>query len=374
MRMTTSKRKIRYAVVGAGNIAQVAVLPAFQHATENSQLVAVISSDAEKREALTRRYDLQFSGDYQQLEDVLRQARVDAVYVAVPNAMHREITERAARAGVHVLCEKPMAEKVEDCQAMIDVCREHDVRLMIAYRLHFEEGNMRAVELAQSGELGELRCFSSIFSQQVRTGDVRTQRELAGGALYDMGVYPINAVRYLFREEPSEVFATSITGSDERFSNVDHTTCAILRFHSGRVAQLTASLSAAPVSSYRVVGSKGDLRVEPAYDYAKDIKHYLTIDGETSERAFSKRDQFAPELITFSDCILQNREPEPSGEEGLADVLIARAIVRSAETGKAVVLTPLASTRSQRPGIAQAIDKPPAEPVSTIHAPGPTAR
>ncbi|HEX4353233.1 MAG TPA: Gfo/Idh/MocA family oxidoreductase [Polyangiales bacterium] len=368
--MTQPKRKIRYAVVGAGNIAQVAVLPAFEHAAENSELVALVSSDAEKREALSERYKLKHTGGYDELEDVLQRASVDAVYIAVPNGMHREITERAARKHVHVLCEKPMAETVEDCEAMIRVCEENDVRLMIAYRLHFEEANLRAIELAQSGKLGELRIFSSVFSQEVRPGDVRTQGELAGGALYDMGVYPINAARYLFRDEPDEVFATCITGGDGRFVNVDETTTALLRFPGGRIAQLTASLSAAPVSSYRVIGSRGDLRVEPAYDYQKELTHHLTIGGETSEQSFAKRDQFAPELIAFSKCVLDGSEPESSGYEGLADVRIIRAIFRSAETGKTVRLTPYERTR--RPHIGQAIHKPPVGEVEPVHAPSPT--
>jgi predicted dehydrogenase len=368
--MTESQRKVRYAVIGAGNIAQVAVLPAFVHAAENSELVALISSDAEKRDALSKRYGLEHTGSYDELEQVLERAQADAVYIAVPNSLHREMTERAARCHKHVLCEKPMAETVEDCQAMIDVCHDNAVFLMIAYRLHFEEANLRAIELAESGQLGELRMFSSIFSQDVREGDVRTKGELAGGALYDMGVYPINAARYLFRDEPDEVFATCISGVDQRFENVDETSVALLRFPEGRVAQLTCSLRAADVSSYRLVGSAGDLRVEPAFGYTSDIKHYLTVNGETSERTFAKRDQFAPELVSFSSCILEGREPEPSGEEGLADVRIVRAIFRSAEMGRAVRLTPF--RRSQRPSIAQAIHKPPLPQVETVHAPSPT--
>jgi predicted dehydrogenase len=368
--MTESERKVRYAVVGAGNIAQVAVLPAFAHAQENSELVAIVSSDAEKREVLGQRYHVKITGSYDELEQVLERSKADAVYVAVPNAMHREMTERAARMGVHVLCEKPMAETVEDCEAMIKVCKEHNVRLMIAYRLHFEEANLRAVELAQSGKLGELRIFTSIFSQEVRPGDVRTKGELAGGALYDMGVYPINAARYLFRDEPDEVFATCISGGDGRFENVDETTTAILRFPGGRVAQLTASLSAASVSTYRVVGTIGDLRVEPAYDYVRELKHYLTIGEKTTEQVFPKRDQFAPELVTFSNCVLSGTEPEPSGEEGLADVRIVRAIFRSGETGKTVRLTPF--SRSKRPGLSQEMQKPAVERISTVNAPSPS--
>lgn len=368
--MTESPRRVRYAVVGAGNIAQVAVLPAFEHAAENSELVALISSDAEKRDALGKRYGLKYTGSYDELEEVLERAEADAVYAAVPNSMHREITERAARSGRHVLCEKPMAETVEDCQAMIEVCREQGVKLMIAYRLHFEEANLRAIELAQSGQLGELRLFSSVFSHSVREGDVRTKGELAGGALYDMGVYSINAARYLFRDEPDEVFATCISGTGARFQNVDETSVALLRFPGGRVAQLTASLDAAPVSTYRLVGSRGDLRVEPAFGYTSDIKHYLAIDGERSERTFAKRDQFAPELVTFSRCVLDGVQPEPSGEEGLADVRIVRAIFRSAETGKAVRLTPF--SRSQRPSLEQSIHIPPVPHIQTVNAPSPS--
>jgi predicted dehydrogenase len=370
--MTDSARKIRYTVVGAGNIAQVAVLPAFEHAAENSELAAIVSSDAEKRDALQKRYHVKDTGSYDELEQVVARSKSDAVYVAVPNAMHREITERAAKVGVHVLCEKPMAETVEDCEAMIAICKQHAVRLMIAYRLHFEEANLRAVELAQSGKLGELRIFSSIFSQVVRPGDVRTKGELAGGALYDMGVYPINAARYLFRDEPEEVFATCHTGGDSRFTDVDETTTAILRFSDGRVAQLTASLSAAGVSSYRIVGTMGDLRVEPAYGYVNELTHYLTLGDKTTQTKFSKRDQFAPELVMFSECILQGRDPEPSGEEGLADVRIIRAIFRSAEIGKAVRMTPYA--RPQRPSLSQEMHKAPVEQIDTVNAPSPSIK
>jgi predicted dehydrogenase len=367
--MTPTQRKVRYVVVGAGNIAQVAVLPAFAHAGENSELVGIVSSDTEKRGVLAQRYGVTHLAGYDGLERLLAESRADAVYIAVPNSMHRELTERAARVGVHVLCEKPMAETIDDCLAMINVCKEHDVRLMIAYRLHFEPATLSAIALAQSGKLGDLRLFSSVFSQDVRAGDVRTQGELAGGALYDMGVYPINAVRNLFRDEPVEVLASCQTG-DERFHEVDATTTAILRFPEGRVAQLTASLTAASVSTYRLVGTKGDLWVEPAFDYSRALRHQVTLGGETTTHTFPLGDQFAPEIVYFSSCVLDGREPEPSGEEGLADVRIVRAIFRSAETGKAVVLTPY--SRSHRPGITQAMHAPPVAEVTPFNAPSPT--
>jgi len=368
--MTSRERKIRYAVVGAGNIAQVAVLPAFANATENSELVAVISSDADKRQALAKRHNLEHVGDYSELETILSRGKIDAVYIAVPNSGHREFTERAARVGVHVLCEKPMAETVEDCEAMIAVCKQNDVRLMIAYRLHFEEANLRAIELVQTGKLGNPRIFTSVFSQQVRPDDVRTRGELGGGAIFDVGVYPINAARYLFAAEPDEVFATSFN-TDERLHGVDETTTAILRFPGGRVAQLTSSLCAAPVSTYRVVGSKGDLRVEPAFGMG-ELEHHLTLDGKTTSHKFAAHDQFAPELIAFSNSVLRGSEPEASGEEGLADVRIVQAILESARSGKVVRLPPF--ERSQRPNLTQLITKPAHKPVAPVHAPPPTIK
>ena len=144
---------VRYAVIGLGHIAQVAVLPAFANATENSVLTALVSDDDEKLAALQRRYDVPLTFNYQDLDDCLEE--VDAVYIALPNSMHAEFTVRAAEAGVHVLCEKPMAVTVEECERMLAATREHDVRLMIAYRLHFEHVNLKAVELVRDGAIGE---------------------------------------------------------------------------------------------------------------------------------------------------------------------------------------------------------------------------
>lgn len=364
---SATERKIRYAVVGAGNIAQTAILPAFANATENCELVAVISGDTHKQKALAQRYGLRHVGAYEELERVAQAAGADAVYIATPNSEHRSMTERAARLGLHVLCEKPMAQSVEDCQAMIQACQRCGVRLMIAYRLHFEEANMNAVEIAQRGVLGEPLAFSSVFGQNVRPDDVRRRADLAGGALYDMGIYPINAARYLFRAEPEEVFAQTVASSDS--SGVDVSTAAQLRFPGGRLAQLLVSFSSSVISSYRLLGTRGELRVEPAYDYDKDLVHHLTVDGTTVERSFPRRDQFAPELVAFSRAILDDKPAEPSGEEGLADVRIVGALLESARTGRSVQLPPFEHAR--RPGIAQVISKSPLPEVEPVHAPPP---
>ncbi len=356
-RRSSDQAKVRYAVVGAGHIAQVAMLPAFAHARETSELVALISSDPVKRKQLARKYRLDHTGDYDELEDVLAASGADAVYVAVPNHAHRTITERALAAGAHVLCEKPMAITEADCKAMIAAAQRADRRLMIAYRLHLDRATLRAIDLAHRGKLGELRYFSSVFSHQIRAGDIRTESELGGGALYDLGPYCINAARHLFRAEPTEVSAFQVRGVDERSEEVDEMTSALLRFPGGRVAQFTVSQGAAAISNYRIVGTKGDLRVEPGFEYVDGIVHFLTRNERTKERAFPRTDQFAPQLVELSRCIRENLEPESSGDEGLADVRVLQAIARSAATGKAVTLLPHA--RAGRPESQRPIAKPP---------------
>jgi predicted dehydrogenase len=340
--LSSKPDKIRYAVVGLGHIAQVAVLPAFAHA-ENSVLSALISDDPEKLEKLGRKYKVKSRFSYRQYDECLRSGLVDAVYIALPNHLHREYTERAARAGVHVLCEKPMAVTEEDCLSMIRVAEEHNVKLMVAYRLHFEEANLKAIELVQGGRLGDPRLFASVFTMTVKEGDIRLNpRELGGGTLYDIGIYCINAVRSLYGAEPMEVVAFSANNGDRRFLQCEETTSAILRFPGReRLAMFTCSFGAADVSSYQVVGSKGDLLMHPAYEYAAELKQRVTIDGRTRERTFPKRDQFAPELVSFSECILTGAAPEPSGWEGLADVRVIRALYRSADTGPPVTLEPV---------------------------------
>jgi predicted dehydrogenase len=361
---STRRGPVRYAVVGLGHIAQVAVLPAFAHARRNSRLAALVSDDAAKLGALAKQYRVDAAFSYDEYDACLEQ--VDAVYIALPNSLHAEYTIRAANAGVHVLCEKPMAVTVEECERMIAACRAHRVKLMIAYRLHFEEINLKAVELVRRGRIGEPRFFNSSFALSVRPGNIRTRRELGGGTLYDIGVYCINAARYLFRAEPTEVSAISVNSGAAKVAEIDESTGAVLRFDGGRVAAFVTSFNAADVASYRIVGSKGQLRVDPAYEYAEGLAYELTVDGRTSRTRIGKRDQFAPELLYFSDCIRKDRAPEPSGDEGLQDVRIVQALYRSAETGRAVVIPPF--RRAKRPGRGQQIVRPGVRKRELVHA------
>jgi glucose-fructose oxidoreductase len=345
---------IRYGVVGLGHIAQVAVLPAFAHARRNSMLTAIVSGDRTKRREISKRYGLDQAFGYDAFEECLR--AVDAVYIALPNSMHAEYTIRAARAGVHVLCEKPMATTVEECRQMIAACRGARVKLMIAYRLHFETLNLEAMDVARSGRLGELKFFNSSFSMTVRRGDIRTKRAYGGGTLPDIGVYCINAARNLFRAEPTQVSAVSVNSGLSTLAEIDETTASILRFGNDRVATFVTSFGASDVASYRIVGTRGNLHADPAYEYAEGLEYRLTVDGNTRRKAIAKRDQFAPELLYFSDCILKDREPEPSGEEGLQDVRIVQALYQSAKAGRPVTIRPF--TKTVRPTRRQRITRP----------------
>lgn len=360
------KRLIRYAVVGCGHIAQAAVLPAFGNARRNSRLTAIVSGDPLKRGELSRQYAIDKAYAYEQYGEMLKSGDVDAVYIALPNSLHAEYAERAARAGVHVLCEKPMAVTEAECELMARAAREHRVKLMVAYRLHFERANLEAIEIARSGRIGEPRLFTSTFTMQVVPGNIRARRALGGGVLYDIGIYCINAARSLFREEPIEALAVAAGA----IGDVEESVSALLRFPNERLASFTASFGAAKVSEYRLVGTKGELAVDPAYEYAKPLEHRLSLDGEVAgERRFAKRDQFAPELLYFSDCLLQNRDPEPSAEEGLADVRVIRALYKSMESGAPVELG--AYERHDRPSLEQEIRRPPIEKPSMIHAQAP---
>ena len=270
MLVQVMQKPIRYAVVGLGHIAQTAVLPAFKHAATNSVLTAIVSDDPRKRREIAGRYRLQHTYTYKEYERCLEE--VDAVYIALPNSMHEEYTIRAASAGVHVLCEKPLAVTTNQCRNMVKACRGNNVKLMVAYRLHFEQINLEVMDLVRKGRIGRPRYFNSSFSMKVRAGNIRTKADMGGGTLYDIGIYCINAARYLFGGEPLAVQAISVNSGTPRLSEIDETTGALLRFEKDCVAAFVTSFNAADVATYVIVGDKGQIRVDNAYEYAEGLK------------------------------------------------------------------------------------------------------
>ena len=356
--------RIRYAVVGAGHIAQNAVIPAFRHAAKNSELTALFSDDPKKRKVLGKRLGIgTFS--YDDFDRACRSDQFDAVYIALPNTMHREYTERAAAAGIHVLCEKPMATTARDCRAMIEACQSAEVRLMIAYRLHFEPANLEAVKIARSGKLGELRAFHSVFAMQVRAHNIRTDAAMGGGPLYDIGIYCINAARSLFGENPVEVTAASVQGPDPRFREVEEAASVIMRFPGERIASFTCSFGTADTGWYELLGTRGELCLDSAYEYEGSRELAVYIGEKSRTRTFRPCDQFAPELIAFSNSIRRGVDPEPDGMEGLIDVRIIEAAFESADTGRTIRLD-LPADRPVRPS--QAMKSPPVRNKRLVHA------
>lgn len=359
---TRRSRVIRYAVIGLGHIAQAAVLPAFAHARRNSRLAALVSGEQRKLKFLGRRYGVERLCGYDGIDSLFASGEIDAVYIALPNNLHKDFTIRAAHAGLHVLCEKPMAVTARDCEQMIRATEKANVRLMIAYRLHFERANLEAIQLARSGKLGDLRFFSSDFSMQVSDDNIRLKRDLGGGPLYDIGVYCINAARYCLSEDPIEVWATATKSRDPRFREIDETVIGVMRFKDERVASFTSSFGAADRSTYSLTGTKGSITLDPAYEYAEGLSSVLKIGDRERHKVLSKCDQFAAELSYFSDCILNNKHPEPSGEEGLADVRVIEGMLKAINSGRWVSIK--MPQRKQRPTKRQEIRRPavPREP------------
>jgi predicted dehydrogenase len=361
-RATRSKPPLRFAVVGLGHIAQAAILPAFKHARSHAELSALVSDTPAKLKQLGRRYGVKNLCSYDEARDLFSGGGIDAVYIALPNTLHAAWTIRAAEAGLHVLCEKPLATTVRDCERMIEACERNDVHLMRAYRLHFERCNLEVADIVRKKRIGDARYFDSQFSMQVKPNNIRVKRDLGGGPEWDIGIYCQNAARYVFADEPTQVWATATNSGDPRFAEVPETLHVIMKFPRERAANFICSFGAADRSRYEVVGTKGSVVVDPAYEYAEGLSYELQVGEKKRKKKFAKSDQFAPELIHFADCVRGKRKPEPSGIEGLIDVAIIEAIHRSIATGGWVSVE--SPQKQRRPSLAQELRKPavPREP------------
>lgn len=336
-------RKVRYAVVGLGDIAQEAMMPGIEH-TGNSELIAVVSGDADKARKVADEYGIAAVYDYADFPALLASGTIDAIYVATPNFRHAEFAIPALQAGIHVLCEKPLEISVERCQAIVDAAKASSAKLMTAYRLHFEPGTLDAIAKIRAGEIGELVCFTSCFTQMVDPANHRATNGIVSGPLFDMGPYPINAIRYLFGAEPEKVVsAIGTRRPDNDLGDFDDTVAVTLRMPGDRLAQFTVSYVANSVDSFIIAGTKGSINMSPGY--GKPIEQFVTIGETQSHESFKATDQFGGEMRYFSDCILHDRQPEPDAEEGLADLRVIEGIVRAMETGQPQRLAPFERAR-----------------------------
>lgn len=326
---------MRYAVVGLGYISQVAMLPAFAGARKNSELAALVSGEREKLAELGAKYGAKSRWSYDAYDGLLGSGEIDAVYIGLPNTLHKDFAMRAAERGVHVLCDKPLTVSSADGDELLAAARRGGARLMTAYRLHFEPANLAAIEAVRGGRIGAPRYMKAEFSMRVKEDNIRTKRELGGGPVFDLGIYCINAARQIFGAEPLSVQAETARPDDPRFREVEEMAAVTLRFPGERIAQFAASFGMFDTSQFQVWGTEGSIKVEKAFEMIGAKRVVVQRGGEARPvtRRFGNRDQFAPLLLEFSDAIRAGRAPFPDGAEGVADIRVIEAIYRSAGSG-----------------------------------------
>ena len=335
-------KHVGYAVVGAGDLTRHAVLPAFVAAAENSRVSAIVGSDRAEAQALAQECHAA-AYHLDEFRQCLNRDDVHAVYIALPNSLHSDYTVDAARAGKHVLCERPMAVTADECRRMIRTCQTNRVKFMVSYRLQFQPAFAKALDLVRAGQLGTLKTLSSDVTLRVPSPeDPRLQRRLGGGSVYDLGIHPIAIARTFLGFDPAQVMAMTSRSSRRYGGDVDEGTIALIRFPDERLAHFHSSFGEEPGSMLTLFGEEGWLRLTPAYRHDVETRMVLNRQGRTEETTFPPTDQFAAEIAYFSGCILTDRRPEPSGIEGLQDVRTVEAIYRSARDGRPVTLPRLA--------------------------------
>jgi predicted dehydrogenase len=340
-RRTIQPRRVGYAVIGLGHISQRAILPAFRHA-KHSKLVALVSGDAEKAKTVAAKFGAAESYAYESLDQCLSNPRVEAVYIATPNSTHLEFALRAAAAGKHVLCEKPLATSVAECRQIIEACEKHQVKLMVAYRKYVEPAALALKELIASEKLGRLKIIHTAFTISLPPGDSwHMKKQLAGGgSLVDVGIYCINTVRWLTQLEPLEATGYCWTTDPSRFSEVEDNVAFQLKFPGGLYLQGSASFTAAKASFLQIHGEKGWAALDPAYAYNEERRFFGKVGGEWFEKKFKVIDEFSLELDHLSGCIRENREPVPNGRAGLQDVAVMEAIYQAVRNNRPAAIHP----------------------------------
>jgi predicted dehydrogenase len=330
-------KKLGFAVCGLGSLSANQILPAFSK-TKYCQLTGLVSGTPEKRKALGEKYGIPARSIYA-YDDMQRMADnpdIDVVYVVTPNALHAEHTVASAQAGKHVFCEKPMEVSVARCQQMIDACKAAERMLGIAYRCQYDPHHLECIRLAREQVFGAVKLIEAGFCIDVGTPDQwRLKRALSGGgALVDVGIYALQATRYLSGEEPVMVSAIETRTDPVKFAEVDETMVWTTKFPSGAVAHCAASYNVGGVTHMRATAERGWFALDPAFYYGGN--HGLRSDGQ--EIRYPETDRFADEMDDFARCILERRLSKVAGEEGLRDVRVLTAIYESARTGKAVTL------------------------------------
>jgi predicted dehydrogenase len=327
-------KPVGYAAIGLGTISEI-----FMRGCEGSstaKITALVTGHPkEKGEKFAAQYGIPLSSvyTYETFDRIRDNKDVDAVYIGLPNGMHREFTVRAAAAGKHVLCEKPMANTSAECREMIEACRKAAVKLMIAYRIQYEPLWAEAVRMIRAGDLGEIESFQGGFFNQQRTGAWRLNRKLAGGGpIFDLGVYPLNAIRMITGEEPNKFSAVMATREPgERFAEVEQSMEWTMKLPSGIIASCSCSYGARAPGYFRINGSNSALIFEPAFNYDG-----LRVRGQAAGKPVDITSpnkhpyMFTIQAEHFAQCVRNNQQPRSTGEDGMKDLLAIEAIYKAA--------------------------------------------
>jgi predicted dehydrogenase len=337
--------RVGFAIVGLGRLAVEEIIPAFGEA-KYAKLAALVSGTPDKAAAIARQCGIKPESiyTYQEFDRIRDNPEVDVVYIVLPNNMHREYVVRTARAGKHVLCEKPMATSSAECREMIDACRQAGRKLMIAYRCQYEPHHRTLIRMTRERQLGAVKLIEATNTQNMGDPEQwRLKRAMAGGgSLPDIGIYCLSFARYVTGEEPVEVFASiHSTPNDARFREVEETVEFLLRFPSGVLAKLASSYGLHEARRGRVYAEQGWIDLDPAFAYEGLRMRVGRREGRAesiAELRLAEKNQFALELDHMAECVRGNREPHTPGEEGLQDHLLMEAIYESARTGRPVSL------------------------------------
>lgn len=339
---------VGFAILGVGQLTREQLLPALGH-SKGATLRALVTDDVEATLEVARKFglsenDVYHSDDFFRLQE---RSDIEAVWIVLPNHLHREYTEKAASVGLHVLCEKPLATTPEDAAAMAEACETAGVKLMTAYRCQYLPEHWAIREAVQSGRLGQIRSIESTHSHTEEEAGVWRLKKAAsgGGPLPDIGLYSLNIVRFLLNEEPKWVFADRHDEQrDARFREVEERISWMMGFSGGVNVVCHCSFDSQATSTLRVVGSQGAALLEPAFNYQGLRLRFSWPDGDEIPR-FPRWNAFALEFDHFARAIRQNVPPFSTGEDGLRDMLHMEAIYRSAELGTRIDLPDFAPLR-----------------------------
>jgi len=335
-----AQKKLGFAIVGLGRFGAGQLLRSLPEC-KLCKPVALVSGHPDKAKQLADKYGIDSANiyNYENFDNIKNNGEVDVVYVVLPNSMHAEYTIRAANAGKHVMCEKPMAINVEECQQMIDACKKNNRKLAIGYRLHYEPNNLKAIEIARGGQYGKLRQVVADHGFNISPHEWRTDKKLSGGGpLMDVGIYCLQAARYLSGEEPTHVTAQTWTPKDDpRFKNTDASMAFTLKFPGGTLATCQCSYASHGISEYHFMTEQAYGRLDNGFAYG-GITFLLKDRGKPSMLDLPNINQFAAEMDAFADCVNNNKPSATPGEEGLADLKVMMKLYEAAESGKTVAM------------------------------------